>query len=38
MLDISGEHRTAVGMITALGGGIIRDLVFDYLPPVKGEL
>ena len=30
-LDIVGV--VTLGMITALGGGIIRDIVIDYLPP-----
>ncbi len=30
-LDIVGV--VALGMITALGGGIVRDIIIDYLPP-----
>jgi uncharacterized membrane protein YeiH len=30
-LDIIGV--TTLGMITALGGGIVRDILIDYLPP-----
>src|SRR5919206_1862027 len=30
-LDIIGV--VTLGMITALGGGIVRDIIIDYLPP-----